>query len=140
MNFQYIVKERTAVLLQEARILTVIYWICAYALVIVTLRPILLAATIDKIIVQNAYMYCICVMPGLGLMSLVEIDMVIRFQTNDLGDGSHEHDVGCFARRGFLQKMMPILVGFITICIIALQCTYMHTKDSLSIGMTFTIM
>ena len=79
-------------------------------------------------------------MPGLGIMSLIEIDLVIRLQSDDLSEGTHAHDVGCFARRGFMQKMMPILVTVITVCIIGFQCSYMHAKDALSVGLTFTIM
>ena len=73
-------------------------------------------------------------------MSLIEIDLVIRLQSNDLSEGTHARDVGCFARRSFMQKMMPILVTVITFCIIGFQCTYMHAKDALSLGLTFTIM
>ena len=111
----------------------------AYAITIAFLRLILLAVSIDKSIVDSAYMFCVCTMPGLGVMSLVEIDMVIRFQSK-LGDGSHEHDVGCLARTDFVQATMPIITVFITICIIGFQFSYMYAKSSITIGLTFTIM
>ena len=40
-NFSYNVKERAPLLLQEARIVIIAYWICAYALMIACTRPIL---------------------------------------------------------------------------------------------------
>ena len=78
-------------------------------------------------------------MPGLGVMSLVEIDMVIRFQSDTLDDGPHAHDAGCLARNSFLQLTMPIITVLITIGLIAFQSSYMSAKDSLMVGLTFTI-
>lgn len=65
--------------------------------------------------------------------------MVIRFQSDQLDDSSHNLDVGCIATNSFVQLTMPILTGVITIGLLASQFTYLRADDCLTIGTTFSV-
>ena len=47
INFQYLVKERTTVMLCEARILSITYWLLTYIIIISCIKPILQSVSVN---------------------------------------------------------------------------------------------
>ena len=54
-------------MLSEARLVTVVYWILSYAIALACLKPILGAIQVDKSIIDQAFIFVACALPGFGI-------------------------------------------------------------------------